>query len=108
MADTNTQKGKELTLTPSEEDFRQRLVALGWWKSVPHTAFAAHWLDQGEHRLDATYYAREGFAARRALSECGFELTRLDEIVQDIFILGRFRRIYATDSNAGWPYLSAS
>lgn len=108
MTEPLTQKDKVLPVTSAPDQLRKRLTLLGWWKSVPHTAFAAHWLDEGEHRLDATYYAREGFAARRALSECGFELKRLDDIVQDIFILGRFRRIYATDSNAGWPYLSAS
>ena len=59
MADTNTQKHKVLTVTSAPDQLREWLTDLGWWKSVPHTAFAAHWLDQGEHRLDASYYARD-------------------------------------------------
>ena len=57
-------------------------------------------------RLDASYYA---VAARRAediLRECGCPLKRLGDVVEDVFNLGRFRRIWVDDPEHGWPYLS--
>ena len=79
-----------------------------WLVSIPLTTFPTHWLYQGEQRLDASYYANKTFAALRVVRECGFEVRQLEQVVTEVFILGRFRRVYAADKEAGWPYLSAS
>lgn len=79
-----------------------------WWTSVPLTTFSAKLLLEGEQRLDGGYYARGSFRAYLTLQESKFPLQSLSSVVSDIFVLGRFKRVYATDKQAGWPYLSAS
>lgn len=96
----------ELTLT--REERRQQFIELGWWVSIPLTIVPAHWLHDGEQRLDARCYAQEAATALRFVRDCGLDVKPLRKIVSDIFILGRFRRVYATDKKSGWPYLSAS
>ncbi len=107
MADGTAQKVEQLT-THTEEQLRQELTALGVELTVSRTTLNAHWLYPGEQRLDASYYANEAFTAQRVVHDCGYEVKNLGQVVREIFILGRFRRIYATDKDAGWPYLSAS
>ena len=85
-----------------------QLPDLGVQTTVPSTTLQAHWLFQGEQRLDAGFYSSEGAAAMRAVQDSGFAVRHLGQVAKDIFILGRFRRVYASNKRAGWPYLSAS
>jgi len=94
--------------TQGREQLREEVQAKGWWVSIPLTTFPVHWLYAGDQRLDGRYYAHEAFAARRVIEDSGLEVKRLKDAVQDIFVLGRFKRVYARDPSAGWPYLSAT
>jgi type I restriction enzyme S subunit len=96
------------TEAQTREQIREEMQDKGWWVSIPLTTFPVHWLYDGEQRLDARYYAHEAFAARRVIEDSELEVQRLEDTVQDIFVLGRFKRIYARDVSAGWPYLSAT
>lgn len=96
------------TEAQSREQLREEIQAKGWWVSIPLTTFPVHWLYAGDQRLDGRYYAHEAFTARRVVEDSGLEVKRLEDTVQDIFVLGRFKRIYARDPSAGWPYLSAT
>lgn len=91
-----------------EQELPQQLVERGIKEPVPHTTFPAHWLYEGEQRLDAGYYASEALTAKRIVQDTGFTVRELGQLVQRVFILGRFRRIYGTNKKASWPYLSAS
>ena len=105
-----------VTETPSQtlkriltrEERRQKYIEQGWWVSIPLTIVPAHWLYDGEQRLDARNYAQEAAAALRIVKDSGYNVVPLSETTTDIFVLGRFRRVYATNKEAGWPYLSAS
>ena len=96
------------TEAQSRERLREEIQVKGWWVSVPLTTFPVYWLYAGDQRLDGRYYANEAFAARRVVEDSGLTVKRLEDTVQDIFVLGRFKRIYARDPSAGWPYLSAT
>ncbi|HID07497.1 MAG TPA: restriction endonuclease subunit S [Armatimonadetes bacterium] len=99
---------KTLERVLTREERRQKFADLGWWVSIPLTIVPAHWLYDGEQRLDARSYAQEAATALRIVRDSGLDVAPLDKIVSEIFILGRFRRVYATNIEAGWPYLSAS
>lgn len=101
MAETNS-----LSLT--REERRQQLIEYGWWVSIPIATVPAYWLFRGENRLDGGYYTTEVNAALRAVNDCGFEVQPLEKVTGNIFVLDRFRRVYARDKASGWPYLSAS
>ncbi|MBM4043589.1 MAG: hypothetical protein FJ279_00595 [Planctomycetes bacterium] len=77
---------------------------------VRSLSVAAHWLTEGDCRLDATFYGDEAIAARRVVDESGFEYRSIGDraVTREIFNLNRFRRIYTADPTKGWPYLSAS
>ena len=92
----------------TREERRKKFVELGWWVSIPLTIVPAHWLYEGEQRLNAGYYAQEVATALRIVRDCGLGVSSLKELVSEVFILGRFRRVYATNRESGWPYLSAS
>ncbi len=92
----------------TREERRQRFIESGWAVSIPCTTVPAHWLYQGENRLDGGYYTAEANAALRAVNDRGFEVQTLGKVTKDIFVLDRFRRVYARDKSSGWPYLSAS
>ncbi len=100
--------GLESQLLLSREDRRQQFIELGWWVSIPLTTVPARWLYQGEHRLDGSHYAHKVGIAWRVVDRCGFAVKSLEEVVSEIFILSRFRRVYAANKEFGWPYLSAS
>ena len=89
-------------------NIHEQLVEIGSQEFTSITTFPAHWLYEGEQRLDGGYYTNEAFNAVRIVRDCGFEVQKMEQVAQDVFILGRFRRIYASDKTAGWPYLSAS
>ena len=92
----------------TREERRQQFIESGWWSPIHYNSVPAHWLYQGEQRFDGGYYTEEVGAALRAIKDCGFESQPLSKVVSEIFILGRFRRVYASDKSSGWPYLSAS
>ena len=94
--------------TLTREDRRQQFIELGWWVSIPLTTVPVHWVYQGENRLDGGYYTAEANAALRVVNDCGFEIQCLEKVTADVFVLDRFRRVYARDKASGWPYLSAS
>lgn len=100
----------EMSTAPviTREERRQQFIELGWWVSIPLATIPAHWLYQGENRLDGGYYTAEANAAFRVVNDCGFEVQALEKVTADIFVLDRFRRIYTRDKALGWPYLSAS
>lgn len=95
-------------LASNDEERRQQYIGRGWWASIPLTIVPAYQLTEGQMRLDAGFYAEGVAAALRVVADCKLEVKPLGEVVKEVFILGRFRRVYATDKNAGWPYLSAS
>lgn len=101
MAETNT-----LTLT--REERRQQFIESGWWVSIPVATIPAHWLYQGENRLDGEYYTAEVNAALRAVNDCGFEVQPLEKLTQPLWYPGRFKRVYAKNSENGTPFLTAS
>jgi type I restriction enzyme S subunit len=103
-------KGNQITssVVPTYEERRQKFIKLGWWVSIPLSIVPSHWLSDGEQRLDGGYYAQDVIASNRFIHDCGYEIKPLKDIVSDIFILGRFKRIYASNSKNGWPYLSPS
>jgi len=92
----------------TREELRQHFIESGWWVSIPLTTVPAHWVYEGENRLDGGYYTAEVNAALRVVQDCGFEVRALGKITKDIFVLDRFRRVYTRDKLLGWPYLSAS
>ncbi|MBN1450635.1 MAG: restriction endonuclease subunit S [Anaerolineales bacterium] len=108
MTGPNLNNQETIDIIRNNEELRQRLDKLGWWVSIPLTTFPAHWLQKGEQRLDASYYATSAFRALTIVHECGLPIEKLQDLVAEVFILGRFRRVYAPDKKSGWPYLSAS
>src|SRR5919108_2223891 len=92
----------------SNQQLRQEYVESGWLVSIPLSIVPAHWLSSGEQRLDGSFYSQEAVAAQRVVNDTGFEVEALQNLVSDLYILGRFKRIYASDKKSGWPYLSAS
>lgn len=92
----------------TREERRQRFIESGWWVSIPCTTVPAHWLYQGENRLDAGYYTAEANAAFRAVNDCGFEVRALEGLTEPIWYPGRFKRIYAQNPTDGTPFLTAS
>jgi type I restriction enzyme S subunit len=58
--------------------------------------------------LDGGFYTAEVTAALRIVNDCGYTVQTVADLADEIFILDRFRRIYASDKKAGWAYLSAS
>ncbi len=97
-----------LTDEQTREQVRGEIRDRGWWVSIPVTTLPVDWLYEGEHRLDGRYYADRAFAARRIVEGSELKTRQLGDAVEDVFLLGRFKRIYARDPEAGWPYLTAT
>lgn len=100
----------EVNVAPviTREERRQRFIKSGWWVSIPCTTVPAHWLYQGEYRLDGGYYTAEANAAFRAVNDCGFEVQALEKLTEPLWYPGRFKRIYAKNPTDGTPFLTAS
>jgi type I restriction enzyme S subunit len=96
------------TATLTREDRRQQFIESGWWVSMPFTTVAAHWVYQGENRVDAGYYTAEANAALRAVNDCGFEIQSLEKLTEPLYYPGRFKRVYAKNRENGVPFLTAS
>jgi len=92
----------------TREDRRQQFIESGWWVSIPFTAVPAHWVYQGENRLDAGYYTAEANAALRVVSDCGFVVQPLEKLTEPLYYPGRFKRVYAKNPENGTPFLTAS
>lgn len=92
----------------SYEERRRQFIKFGWWVSIPLSIVPSYWLSDGEQRMDGGYYAQDVIASKRLILDCGHEIKPLKDIVSDIFILGRFKRVYASNASSGWPYLSPS
>jgi type I restriction enzyme S subunit len=107
MVNGNAYKTQLPALDPTGNLLHEQLVDLGLSVSVP-TTFSSHWLYEGESRLDANFYGDDAVAALRVIQDCNFEVKPLQQVTRDVYILGRFRRVYATNKEAGYPYLSAS
>jgi len=96
------------TATLTHEERRQQFIELGWWVSIPLTTVPAHWVYQGENRLDAGYYTAEANAALRVIGDCGFEVQLLEKLTEPLYYPGRFKRVYAKNPENGVPFLTAS
>ena len=83
---------------------RLREVIADSGPSIVH--IGSHWLEQGANRIDAGYYSSESARATRTLESSGSDVGPLGDIVDNCFILGRFKRIYAAPPEVGWPYLA--
>lgn len=70
-----------------------------------NTTVPFKWLVGTRLRLDASYYTRDVFKARKVMEE--HPQQRIDQVVQRVFNLTRFKRVYAR-SDSGISYLSAS
>lgn len=100
-----SQQTLEATLT--REERRKKFVELGWWVSIPLSIVPAHWLYDGEQRLDAGYYAQQASRALRTVVDCGLDIEKLGKLA-DADYPGRFKRIYASSEKDGVPFLTAS
>lgn len=100
----------EMITTPviTHEERRQQFIESGWWVPVSFATVPAHWLYQGENRLDGGYYTAEANAAFRAVNDCGFEVQALEKLTEPPWYPGRFKRIYAKHPANGTPFLTAS
>jgi type I restriction enzyme, S subunit len=96
------------TVALSLDQRRQRYIESGWWISIPLAIVSAHWLADGEQRLDGGYYAQEVAAAFRIIRDCGLEVKRLEHLTKTLWYPGRFKRIYAKTKKDGTPFLTAS
>jgi len=91
----------------TREERRKKFAELGWWVSIPLTVVPAHWLYEGEQRLDAGYYAQEAATALRIVKDSGLGIEELGKIA-DTDYPGRFKRVYAHSERDGVPFLTAS
>jgi type I restriction enzyme S subunit len=69
------------------------------------SAVSSKWLISSRLRLDAEYYTKDVFRARQLVAANPQQ--RLDQCVERVFNLPRFKRIYS-QQDSGIPYLSAS
>jgi type I restriction enzyme, S subunit len=74
----------------------------------PITHIGSHWFYEGQQRLDAGYYAADAMRALSLIEHFGGPTQKLQELVEACFVLGRFKRVYASSEGEGWPYLSAT
>lgn len=100
----------EMNIAPvlTREERRQRFIESGWWVSIPCTTVPAHWLYQGENRLDGGYYTAEANAAFRAVNDCGFEVRTLEKCVADVYMPALTIKIPFSDHDNDTPYLTQS
>jgi len=98
-------EARTATLTP--EDRRRQFIESGWWVSIPFTTVPAHWVYQGENRLDANYYAQESQLAYRIVVDSGYPSRQLGEVAANIWYPSRFKRIFS-NANDGVPFVGAT
>jgi hypothetical protein len=93
--------------TLTREDRRQQFIESGWWVSIPFTTVPAHWVYQGENRLDANYYAQESQLASRIVVDSGYPSRQLGQVAANIWYPSRFKRILS-NANDGVPFIGAT
>ena len=71
------------------------------------TALASAEIHDAPHRLEAGFYASEGYKAVQAMEASGFEIGRVGKLA-DVKWFGPFARRYVTDPERGVPFLSSS
>ena len=92
----------------SSIEVQERLSEVEAETATPITRIASHWLYQDELRMDARHYSTDASRALLIIERFPGEIRKLSETATECFILGRFKRVYATSVQAGWPYLSPS
>jgi type I restriction enzyme S subunit len=102
------QQSLEDSIPVTRQELWENLLDKDYVIPPPITTVSAHWLYEGENRLDGGYYGSNAQSAKIIVNDCGYPVETLGNITEEIFILGRFKRIYASDKNAGYPYLGAS
>lgn len=102
------QQSLENSVPVTRQKLWEQLLEKDYVTPPPITTVSAHWLYEGENRLDGGYYGSNVQSAKIVVNDCGYPVETLGNITEEIFILGRFKRIYASDKNAGYPYLGAS
>jgi type I restriction enzyme S subunit len=102
------QQSLEDSIPVTRQELWEKLLDKDYVIPPPITTVSAHWLYEGENRLDGGYYGSNAQSAKIIVNDCGYPVEILGNITEEIFILGRFKRIYASDKNAGYPYLGAS
>lgn len=60
----------------------------------------------GQLRIDAAHFSKAKPEAIRLLGESNYQLTPLVDWCSSIFNLPRFKRVYATNPEDGWPYMT--
>ena len=63
--------------------------------------------ESGEIRLDASHYSPELVDVRAVLKRSGMRLARVGDVVQDVLLPARFRRVYV-EKKDGIPFLQGS
>ena len=63
--------------------------------------------ESGEVRLDAGYYNPQFLDVQRTLAQSGLRLERLGNVVKEVILPGRFKRIYV-EPESGLPFLQGS
>lgn len=63
--------------------------------------------ESGEVRLDASHYSPELVDVRRVLKRSGKRLARVGDVVRDVLLPARFRRVYV-EKEEGIPFLQGS
>ena len=59
------------------------------------------------HRMEAGFYASEGYRSVQAMEKAGFEITTIGDL-SEVLWFGPFARKYVTDKEKGIPFLSSS
>jgi type I restriction enzyme, S subunit len=93
---------------PTSEERHQQFAEFGWWVTPASTSVPAHWLLDGDQRLDAGYYSHDVATAWRVIRDCRVEVRDLSQVAAGIDYPGRFKRVYAPTQTDGTPFLTAS
>lgn len=69
---------------------------------------SSNWYAETGTRLDASYHLSEARQAKTLIDKSPLGSTTLREATENVFLGGRFTRVYVTDSTKGYAYLTAS
>ena len=77
-------------------------------ETIESFVFHSSWLDSSHGtRLDASHYNPSVVQAVKAIEQSGMVVKQLGDLVEDVFIPPRFKRIYVTEKH-GVPFLQGS
>ncbi|WP_330204895.1 restriction endonuclease subunit S [Cyanobacterium sp. DS4] len=102
------QQSLENSVPTTRHELWEKLLAQDYIAPPLITSVSANWLYEGDYRLDGCFYGSNAQTAKRIVTESIYPVETLGDITQDIFFPGRYKRIYARDKQAGYPFLSAS